>query len=367
MCFPLPLRDEGNQPKKRTMTRTLLIAIALVALMAQGARAQSYGKAPIPGDPGSHADKKTGFDMKRGNQLPLDLEFFDHTNQPVNLGSLLNGKPAILVMAYYRCPQLCNEVLQSLLESLRVLARGGFEVGRDFNVITVGIDPKETQHMARIKRLAFLKELDGRPEEQTGWWFLTAGHGQGTDVKEADRRIHDLADAVGFWYALRYKGTDYQYDTADGEWKSQSGSKLRADAREYEYIHASGIMIVTPEGKVSQYFMGNSGEKSPDTDDPVGQRPYRARDLRLALVEASGGKIGTAFDQAMLYCFMYDQTTSQYRPVMRTLAWIAAPFVLLVLGIAFLGIRNARRVGNNTLPPLPPASTELNGTGGGSG
>lgn len=348
------------------MARTLLIAFALTAFMADGARAQSYGKAPIPGDPGSHADKKTGFDMKRGNQIPLEIELFDHTNQPVKLGSLLNGKPAILVMAYYRCPQLCNEVLQSLLESLKVLARGGFEVGRDFKVITVGIDPKETQHIARIKRLAFLKELDGRPEEQPGWWFLTAGHGQGTDVKEADRRIHELADAVGFWFALRHKGTDYQYDTADGEWKSQGGSKLRPDAREYEYIHASGIMIVTPEGQVSQYFMGNSGEKSPDSNDPVGQRPYRARDLRLALVEASGGKIGTAFDQAMLYCFMYDQTSSRYRPVMRTLAWIATPFVLLVIGIAALGIRNARRVGNQ-LPPLPPLSTELNGTGGGSG
>jgi protein SCO1/2 len=354
--------EKKKRKTTNVTTRALLIAFALTAIMANGARAQSYGKAPIPGDPGSHADKKAGFDMKRGNQLPVDLEFYDHTNQPVKLGSLIGGKPTILVMAYYRCPQLCNEVLQHLLESLRVLARGGFVCGRDFNVVTVGIDPKETQHIARVKRLAFHKELDGRPEEQPGWWFLTAGHGQGTDVLEADRRIHELADAVGFWYALRHKGTDYQYDTTDGVWKAQGGSKLRPDAREYEYIHASGIMIVTPEGKVSQYFMGNSSEQ--EIEGELGSRPYRARDLRLALVEASGGKIGTAFDQAMLYCFMYDNTTSRYRPVMRTLAWIAAPFVLLVLGIAFLGIRNARRVGNN-LPPLPPPNTtELNGPGG---
>lgn len=347
------------------MTRTLLLAIALTALSAGGVRAQSYGKAPMPGDPGSHADKKTGFDMKRGNSVPLDLEFFDHENKPVKLGDLIGGKPTILVMAYYRCPQLCNEVLQHLLESLRVLARGGFVCGKDFNVVTVGIDPKETQHLARVKRLAFLKELDGRAEDQPGWWFLTAGHGQGTDVKEADRRIHELADAVGFWYSLRHKGSDYQYDAADNTWKAQGGSKLRADAREYEYIHASGIMILTPQGTVSQYFMGNSGESAPDTNDAIGARPYRARDIRLALVEASGGKVGTAFDQAMLYCFMYDQVTNQYRPVMRTLAWIAAPFAFLVAGIAALAVRNARRVGNK-LPPLPPPNAfDPNGSGGG--
>ena len=150
---------------------------------------------------------------------------------------------------------------------------------------------------------------------------------------------------------------------ADGEWKAQGGSKLRKDAREYEYIHASGIMILTPEGAVSQYFMGNSGEKAPDSDDPVGARPYRSRDIRLALVEASGGKIGSAFDQAMLYCFMYDQTTSRYRPVMSALAWISLPFVVLVVGIAALAVRSARRVGN--MPPLPPPTNiELNGSGG---
>lgn len=347
------------------MLRLTLLAITLTAFSASHVRAQAYGKAPMPGDAGSHADNKTGFDMKRGNQIPVDLEFYDHNNQSVKLGSLLNGKPAILVLAYYRCPQLCNEVLQNLLESLRVLARSGFECGRDFNVITVGIDPKETQHIARIKRLKFLEELDGRKEDAPGWWFLTAGHGQGTDVKEAESRIHQLADSVGFWYSLRHKGTDYHFDMAEGEWKSQGGYKLRKDAREYEYIHASGIMILTPEGAVSQYFMGNSGEKSPDTDDALGSRPYRARDIRLALVEASGGKIGTAFDQAMLYCFMYDNTTSRYRPVMSALAWVAAPFVFLVLGIAALAVRNARRVGYN-LPPLPPPTNiELNGSGGG--
>ena len=316
--------------------------------------------APKPGDPGSHADKKTGFDMKRGNRVPTDIEFFDHHNKPVKLDELIGGKPTILVLAYYRCPQLCNEVLQHLLESLRVLARGGFVCGKDFNVVTVGIDPKETQHLARVKRLAFLKELDGREEEQPGWWFLTAGHGQGTDVKEADRRIHALADAVGFWYSLRHKGTDYQYDPADNTWKAQGGRALRADAREYEYIHASGIMILTPDGTVSQYFMGNSLEK--DVEGDLGARPYRARDIRLALVEASGGKVGTAFDQAMLYCFMYDNTTSRYRPVMSALAWISTPFVLLVAGIAALAVRNARRV-KNDLPPLP-AVIDPNGSGG---
>lgn len=349
------------------MTRTLLLAIALTALSVGSGRAQYSAMAPRPGDAGSHADKKTGFDMKRGNQIPLDLELFDHHNKAVKLGDLIGGKPTILVLAYYRCPQLCNEVLQGLLESLRVLARGGFVCGRDFNVITVGIDPKETQHLARIKRLAFHKELDGRPEEQPGWWFLTpgSGHGQGKEWKEADRRVHDLADSIGFWYALRHKGTDYSYDAKDGEWKAQGGFKLREDAREYEYIHASGIMILTPQGTVSQYFMGNSGERAPDTDDPLGARPYRARDIRLALVEASGGKVGTAFDQAMLYCFMYDQTTSRYRPVMSTLAWISFPFVVLVGGIVVLAVRSARRVDNH-LPPIPsPVDPELNGTGGG--
>ncbi|MFO0935409.1 MAG: hypothetical protein U0798_02705 [Gemmataceae bacterium] len=347
------------------MIRFLLIAITLTAVSAGSVRAQAYGKAPMPGDAGSNADKKSGFDMKRGNKIPMDLEFYDHTEKAVKIGDLIGGKPTILVLAYYRCPQLCNEILQHLLESMRVLARGGFECGRDYNVITVGIDPKETQYMARIKRLSFLKELDGRPENQAGWWFLTAGHGHGTDVKDADRRIHELANAVGFWYALRHKGTDYTYDPADGIWKAQGGSKLRPDAREYEFIHASGITILTPEGVISQYFMGHSGESAPDSDDPVGVRPYRARDIRLALVEASGGKVGTAFDQAMLYCFMFDQTKSQYRPIMSALAWIATPFALLVVVIAALALRNARRVGNNLPPIPPPANQELNGSGGG--
>jgi protein SCO1/2 len=329
-----------------------LLAILLSAVAVGSARAQTYGMAPKGGDPGSNADQKAGIETKHGNRLPDDLTFFDHKDQTVKIQELLGGKPAILVLAYYRCPQLCNIVLQNLLDSLKVMARSGFVVGRDFHVITVGIDPKETQHLARIKRKHFLTELDGRSEEESGWWFLTAGHGQGTDVKEADRTIHRLADAVGFWYSLRHKGTDYQYDVAEGVWKSQSGRTLRSDAREYDYIHAAGIMILTPDGTVSQYFMGNSGEQGGDGD--VGSRPYRARDIRLALVEASGGKVGNKIDQIMLYCYMFDEKSNMYRPVTKAMAIIALPFVALVVGFVVMAIRGARRVGANARPPLPP-------------
>jgi protein SCO1/2 len=324
------------------------------AVMAPGAGAQTYGMAPKPGDRGSNADKKAGFDMKLGSRIPLDLTFFDHTNTEVRLGSLLQDKPAILVLAYYRCPQLCNESLQHLLESMRVMANGGFVCGRDYNVITVGIDPKETYHLSRPKRLAFQKELDGRSEETPGWWFLTPSHGQGTDTKEADAKVHMLADRVGFRYGLMHKNTDYAYDFAEGVWRSQSGTALRADARDYEYIHASGIMILTPDGTVSQYFMGHSGEGTPDTDGPIGSRPYKARDIRLALVEAGGGKVGTKVDQIMLYCYMYDAKTGKYYvSIMRTLGLVALPFVFLLVGIVGLAVRNSRKAAN-ALPPLPP-------------
>jgi protein SCO1 len=332
------------------MLLTRLLLIVTLCLLAESARAQYSGMAPKSGDSGSNADKKAGYEQNLGARIPLELEFFDHNNDTVKLGDLLGGKPAIFVMAYYRCPQLCNEVLQHLLESMRVLANGGFVCGRDYNVITVGIDPKESYHLTRPKRMKFYEELDGRSAETPGWWFLTASHGQGTDIKAAEAKIHLLANTVGFTYTLKHKNTEYSFDEKDGVWRSQAGSPLRDDAREYEYIHASGIMIVTPEGRISQYFMGHSGEKAPDSNDPIGARPYRARDIRLALVEASGGKVGTKIDQIMLYCYMYDVKTGTYVPVMRTLGLVSLPFVFLLVGITILAVRNARKVGN----PLPP-------------
>lgn len=333
----------------------LIFAFAVLIHAATGVDAQSYGMAPKPGDPGSHADKLSGIDQNLGATIPKSLEFYDHHNQTVKLGDLIGDKPTILVLAYFRCPQLCNEVLQHLLESMRVMANGGFVCGRDYNVITVGIDPKETYHIARPKRLAFLRELDGRKEDEPGWWFLTAGHGQGTDIKAADTTIHLLADAVGFRYAIKHKGTEYTYKAEENAWYSSTGTRLRDDARDYEYIHAAGIMILSPQGKITQYFMGHSGEKVADAGESINDRPYKARDIRFALVEASDGKVGTKIDRLMMYCYMYDPKSGKYVPIMRTLAIVAIPFVFLLIGIVTLAVRNSRRP--VALPPLPTNPT----------
>jgi protein SCO1 len=201
--------------------------------------------------------KNVGLDQKLNAQVPLDLIFRDEHGATVKLGQLLQGKPAILTMVYYQCPMLCTEVLNGTLNSLKEVP---LEIGKDFSVITVSIDPSERPVLADAKHIMYAG-LYGRPGAVQGWHFLTGDEAQ----------IQKLAAAVGFRFVY--------------------------DKESSQFAHASGIMVLTPEGRLSRYFYGLA---------------YPPRDVRLALVEASEGKIGSTVDEILLFCFHYDPVTGKY-------------------------------------------------------
>ncbi len=222
---------------------------------------------------------KVGIDQRLNERLPLDLEFRDETGKSVRLGDYFGSKPVVLTLVYYDCPQLCNQVLQGFVTSLRGLT---FEPGKEFSVVTVSFDPRETPDLAARKRESYLKSY-GRPAAGSGWHFLTG----------SEASIKTLTETVGFRYA----------------W----------DEETRQFAHLSGIMVLTPDGHLSRYFYGIE---------------YGPRDLRLGLVEASQGKIGTLADQVMLLCYHYDPTTGQYGLILINLIRIGG--VLTVAGLLAL-------------------------------
>ena len=248
--------------------RPFLGLFALLALLT--------GNAPVRAeqDETTGMMARVGFDQNLDAQIPLDLLFRDEQGRTVKIGDFLGKKPAILNLVYYRCPMLCNEVLNTLLRSMNALS---FDVGKEFDVITVSIDPKETPGLAARKKASYLARY-GRPGAEKGWHFLTGDQAS----------ITELAKVVGFRY----------------EW----------DAKNNQYAHAAGIMLVTPQGKLSRYIYGVS---------------YPARDLRLGLMDASMRKIGSPIDQLLLLCYHYDPRTGRYN--------LAAMNVIRVLGFATIG------------------------------
>jgi protein SCO1/2 len=201
--------------------------------------------------------KNVGLDQKLNAQLPLDITFRDEHGASVTIRQLLQNKPAILTLVYYKCPMLCTEVLNATLNTLKEVP---LEIGKDFNVITISIDPSEKPILAEAKQTMYAG-LYGRPGAVHGWHFLTGDEPQ----------IRQLADAVGFRFVY--------------------------DKESSQFAHASGIMLLTPEGKVSRYFYGIS---------------YPPRDVRLGLVEASEGRIGSTVDAILLFCFHYDPHMGKY-------------------------------------------------------
>jgi protein SCO1/2 len=227
-----------------------------------------------------------GIDQRLGAELPLELGFRDESGRGIRLGELVKDKPVVLSFVYYECPMLCTEVLNGLLRSLRALS---FDVGREFDVITVSFDPAETPELARAKKEEYLARYD-RPGAASGWHFLTG---------EEDS-IRALTRAVGFRY-------------------------LYLPDRD-EFAHASGVMVLTPAGKVSRYFYGID---------------YATRDLRLGLVEASSHRIGSAVDQILLYCFHYDPTTGKYGMVILNVLRLAGLATVAALG-SFIWVSHRR-------------------------
>lgn len=241
--------------------------------------------------------KKVGFDQRLNAQVPLDLQFTEEAGKTVRLGDYLGEKPVILVMAYYKCPMLCTLVLNGLAQSMRAIP---FTLGREFDVVTVSFDPRETPELAAQKKKNYVKSY-GRPGGEGGWHFLTG-------KQEA---IEKLTSAIGFRYVY--------------------------DAKTDQYLHTSGILILTPTGKISRYFYGVS---------------YPARDLRLGLIEASSEKIGSPADQLLLYCFHYDPETGKYTASILNFARALGAVVLvlvIVLVWYLLRMEKVRRDGVETV------------------
>jgi len=221
--------------------------------------------------------KQVAIEQKLDGQVPLSLTFRDETGKTVRLGDYMGKKPVILNLVYYQCPMLCGEVLSGLTGALTMVS---FDVGKEFEVITVSFDPRETPEMATAKKATYLQRYR-RPGADKGWHFLTGDQAN----------IEALTHSVGF---------DYQYDE-----KTQ------------QYAHATAIMILTPEGKISRYFYGVE---------------FPPKDLRLGLVEASEHKIGSAVDQVLLYCYHYDPATGKYGPVIANILRLAAALTMAILG-----------------------------------
>jgi len=273
-------------------------AAAVVLLIAGCLPLAAYGQYAQPPQGGVSSNdvpfalKDIGIEQRLNEQVPLDLNFRDEAGQTVRLGDYFGKRPVIISLVYYNCPKLCNLVLNGLVGGVKTLP---FTVGKEFDVVTVSFDPRESAADAVAKKK--LVEHDyGRAGDAasfaSGWHFLTGDKAS----------IDALANAVGFKYA---------FDTATNQ-----------------YAHASGVMVATPEGKLSHYFYGIE---------------YAPRDLKLGLVEASAGKIGSAVDKLTLYCFHYDPTTGKYGPAIMNIMRVTGIVTVVGLAVLIMVLHRRRR------------------------
>jgi protein SCO1/2 len=221
--------------------------------------------------------KNVGIHQNLNEQLPLDLAFRDETGKSVRLGDYMGKKPVILSFVYYRCPMLCSELLIGLESALKVLK---FDVGKEFDVVTVSFDPTDTPALAVAKKAEILKRYK-RPGAENGWHFLTG----------SQESITALTTAAGFQYQL--------------------------DEKTGQFAHATAIMVLTPSGKLAQYYYGVE---------------FPPKDLRLSLIQASDNKIGTLADAVLLYCFHYDPATGKYSLIISRVIQVAGGLTILLVG-----------------------------------
>jgi protein SCO1/2 len=280
-------RQAGTVRKAR-LGGGLAVAL-LVGMLCASAPAQEPPPPPFL--------KDVGIDQKLDEQVPLDLVFRDEAGKDVRLGELVKDKPVILMLVYYECPMLCTMVLNDITKVMRVMP---YDVGNQFDIVTVSFNPREGHALAAAKKENYVRQY-GRPGAATGWHFLTGD----------PEPIRRLTEAVGFRYT----------------W----------DEPTKQFAHASGFMILTPQGKLARYFFGHD---------------YAAGDLRLSLVEASQGKIGTATDALILYCFHYDPAKGKYSlAVMNVLRAGGVLTLLLIGGFIVRSVMHERRA------PVPREAT----------
>jgi protein SCO1/2 len=274
-----------------------LVLIAVVSIVVTAPASAQMAGTPNAGyrqEPGAVASsippplREIGFDQHLDQVLPLDTQFVDEHGTAVRLGQYFGSKPVVLAFVYYTCPMLCTQVLNAMTSTLGVLS---LDAGKDFDVVLVGFDPRETPEQAAAKKREQLERYK-RPGTDVGWHFLTG----------SEPSIKRLTSAAGFRYA----------------W----------DAQTKQFAHPTGIIIVTPDGRPARYLFGIE---------------YGPRDVRFALVEASAGRIGSVVDSLLLYCYHYDPMTGRYGLyIMRTLRIAGVATVLLIAAFIVVMVRRER-------------------------
>jgi protein SCO1 len=274
---------------------SLLLCLAASALVAQVSRYDEKATGPTQDRPPSLLNG-VGIEQRLNQPLPLNLTFTDDAGQQVALSKYFGKRPAILALVYYRCPMLCSEELDGLTSALEMVK---FVPGKDFNVLIISIDPTETTEMAAAKKREYLKRY-GHPNTADGWHFMT-----GTQAN-----IDAITEAVGFRYVKI----------------NVPGSNL------VQFAHASAIQIVTPEGKLAQYYMGVE---------------YSPKDLLLGLNEASSNRIGSPVDNILTYCYHYDPQTNKHSLVVARVVQMGGGLTVILLGgFMFIMFRRDFRQGH---------------------
>jgi len=275
--MPLRLAKIGNSGARRLAAAfCACLALWAAVVFPPAARAQLLH---------SPFEAIARIDQRLDSQVPLGLTFRDEMGKSVKLGDYFGQKPVVLALVYYECPMLCTLVLNGMLAGFQQIP---FDIGKQFEVVAVSINPQETPALAARKKEGYIAKY-GRASAAEGWHFLTQS-------PDAPNDIHALADAVGFRYAY--------------------------DDRTAQYVHAAGIMVLTPQGRTSRYFYGIE---------------YAPRDLRLGLVEASDNKIGSRVDQLLLLCYHYDPQKGKYGVVIQNVIRLAGGLTVLAIG-ALVGV-----------------------------
>lgn len=260
------------------------VALAVIArlLLFAGGISADEGRPPLLRD--------VGLEPRLGAVVPAELPFRDEAGEAVTLGKYFDGRPLVLSLVYFGCPMLCGQVMNGLTGALKTLS---LDAGKDFTVLTVSFDPRDGPEAARQRKREVLSRY-GRPAAEGGWHFLTGD----------ETAIRGLTEAVGFRYA----------------W----------DATGNQFAHVGVVMVLTPEGRVARYFPGVE---------------YPPRDLRLGLVEASAGRVGSTVDRLLLFCYRYDSATGRYTPIVENAVRAGALLTLAALGTLVVVLRRqeARR------------------------
>jgi protein SCO1 len=276
---------EKGQPKAARAVRMASAVLGLCLLpFAICPVAAQTGPGGVPQDAPAPVSSETPkplenvtFEQRLDTRLPLDTRFKDETGRDVMLGDYFGKRPVVLAFVYYSCPMLCTQILNGVSSSLKAMP---FTVGEDFDVVYVSFDHRETPQMAAAKKAAQLEDYH-QTATAAGWHYLTG----------SEASIARVTSAAGFSY--------------------------RWDEKSDQFAHVSGVLVVTPDGRLSRYFYGVE---------------YSPKELRMALVESSAGKIGSAVDQLLLYCYHYDPATGQYGVVAMNMVRLGGVITLVLLG-----------------------------------